>query len=160
MTGLFNRRYFNELAQSVLKIDKRNSAPTAVIILDIDKFKNVNDTYGHKVGDEVIILLSKTLQEHSRESDIISRWGGEEFVILLPQTTLEGAKIVAEKLRSRVEALELAISQEVFMKFTISLGVSKVRHAEHDDAESAINCADKALYRAKESGRNRVAVQL
>ena len=111
------------------------------------------------MGDAVITLLAKTLQEHSRESDIISRWGGEEFVILLPQTTLEGAKIVAEKLRTQIEDLELAISQEVFMKFTISLGVSKVKHTE-DDAESAINCADKALYRAKESGRNRVEVQL
>jgi len=154
MTQLYNRRYFTEMSESLLDLAKRNKTESAIIMLDIDKFKNVNDTYGHKVGDDVIISLSKTLQKLTRKSDIVSRWGGEEFVILLPNTNIDGALTIAQKIRVTVENLVLEKNRE--LKFTVSLGVSMVDTQNDLNIEASIGRADEALYEAKESGRNRV----
>ncbi len=156
MTKLYNRRYFMEISKSILDLAKRNKRCSAIIMLDIDKFKNINDTYGHKIGDDVIILLSGTLQKFTRKSDIVSRWGGEEFVMLLPHTSLEGALVIAEKIRVTVENLTLIVKENQELKFTISMGVSTVDTQNDLNIEAAINRADEALYEAKESGRNRV----
>jgi len=158
MTKLYNRRYFTEISKSLLDLAKRNKSYTTVIMLDIDKFKNVNDTYGHKVGDKVIISLASLLLKYSRKSDIVSRWGGEEFVVLLPQTNQEGAYTIAQKMRYEAENLVLKLEGNREVKFTISIGISHI-DLEHDlDVEMAIHRADEALYEAKSTGRNRVCL--
>jgi len=158
MTKLYNRRYFSELATTVVQLAKRSGLVYSVIMVDIDKFKRINDAYGHKVGDEVIIALAKVLKYNGRKSDIVSRWGGEEFVILLPQTKLDGAAEIAEKLRKNVERLQVFAGEDNKISFTISLGVATVNFEDCPDVEAVINNADKALYVAKESGRNRVEI--
>jgi len=158
MTKLYNRRYLAEITQHMLGLMRRSSSELAVIMLDIDKFKNVNDTYGHQVGDEVIIKLAQTLQEHTRKSDVICRLGGEEFLVLLPETDVKGAMLKAETFRKEVEKLTMTLADDITLKFTISLGVSQVRQDE-ENFDAAMNRADAALYEAKESGRNRVCLE-
>ncbi len=155
MTKLFNRRYLSEVTQPLLDLMYRNSSQLSVILLDIDKFKHINDTYGHQIGDDVIIKLAQTLQTYTRKSDIICRFGGEEFVILLPETTMEGAMSLAEVLRREVEKLVMVFSQKIELRFTISIGVSAVDKGEQN-LDAVITRADTALYEAKESGRNKV----
>ena len=155
MTKLYNRRYIAEITPHLIGLAQRNETDLSVIILDIDKFKNVNDTYGHKVGDDVIILLSQTLQKHTRQSDVVCRFGGEEFVILLPETPADGAFSLAETLRVKVEELVVPLENDQTLRFTISMGVSLVS-SEDKNLDTAITRADTALYEAKESGRNKV----
>ncbi|MBN2782143.1 MAG: GGDEF domain-containing protein [Campylobacterales bacterium] len=158
MTNLYNRRYFLDTSKMLFELAKRNGEDISVIMLDIDRFKAINDTYGHKIGDEVIISLSKKLIDYTRKSDVVCRFGGEEFVILLPNTDIDGATVISNKIRDRIENLIVDISEEKHLKFTVSIGVSKVDLKIDKDVESAVNRADKALYEAKNSGRNRVVV--
>ena len=155
MTKLYNRRYLSEITPHLLGLMRRNNSRLTVVMLDIDKFKNVNDTYGHQVGDDVIIKLAETLQKHTRTSDVIFRLGGEEFLVLLPETGVEGALSVAETLRSEVDKLMLLLGDEIELRFTISLGVAEVQKDEKS-FDLSMTRADAALYEAKESGRNRV----
>ena len=155
MTKLYNRRYLSEITQHLLGLMRRNGSKLAVVMLDIDKFKNVNDTYGHQVGDDVIIKLAQTLEKHTRTSDVIFRLGGEEFLILLPETGMDGALSMSETLRSEVEKLVLTLGNEIELRFTISIGISEVLRDE-ENFDAAMTRADSALYEAKESGRNRV----
>ena len=124
-------------------------------MLDIDKFKNVNDTYGHQVGDDVIIKLAQILQQLTRKSDVVFRLGGEEFLILLPETGMEGARSLAETLRIEVEKVLIRLEDGTELRFTISIGVSQVEAGEQN-FDASMTRADTALYEAKESGRNRV----
>ncbi len=158
LTKLYNRRYFTLMAEHTFDLAKREDADLSTIMLDIDKFKNVNDTYGHHVGDDVIVAISNLLSNTQRKPDIICRYGGEEFVILLPNTALDGAKVVAEKLREAVESLVIKLHSDITLKITISLGVAQVNTKEHKNIEYALKEADDALYRAKDSGRNRVCI--
>ncbi len=158
LTKLFNRRYFLQVSESILDLDKRNQTDTAIIMLDIDSFKKVNDTYGHKVGDDVLVSLSKLLEELSRKSDIVSRWGGEEFIILLPNTTLDGATVIAEKIRAAVQSHVVLLEDAKELKFTVSIGVSCVDNEKDNSIEAASQRADVALYEAKNGGRNKVCV--
>ena len=158
MTNLYNRRYFSELATTVVKLAKRSKLIYSIIMIDIDKFKSINDTYGHAIGDDVIVALAKLLKHNIRESDIVCRWGGEEFIILLPQTEQDGALMIAEKLRKTVETLSVTVRNNKKIYFTISLGVATSDSDNCTDIENVINNADKALYLAKESGRNMVKV--
>jgi len=160
MTKLYNRRYFTQISEHTLDLMKREKKNLSVIMLDIDKFKNVNDTYGHKVGDDVIIALSNKLLEHQRKSDICCRYGGEEFVILLPNTSINGANVLAQKIREDIEALTINISSNKDLKFTVSLGVSQVNLENEYNIELALKRADDALYEAKETGRNRVCCKM
>ena len=155
MTKLYNRRYLSEITQHLLGLMRRNSSALSVVMLDIDKFKKVNDTYGHQVGDDVIIKLAQTLQKYTRTSDVIFRLGGEEFLVLLPDTGVDGAMSVAETLRSEVEKLRLLLDDEIELHFSISIGVSEVQKGEHN-FNLSMTRADAALYEAKEGGRNRV----
>ena len=157
LTGLYNRRYFNEVAQDLINISKRKKEVFAVIMIDIDKFKNVNDTYGHSVGDEVIKTLSKTILETVRESDVVSRYGGEEFALLLPFTEKEGAFKIAEKIRQNVEDKKITFDDGKVIQFTVSLGVDFIRSSD-ENIEESLSRADSALYIAKGSGRNKVIV--
>jgi len=156
LTGLYNRRYFFMIGNELLEIAKRYHKNMSVIILDIDKFKSINDTYGHDVGDIALKELSRTIKDRTRESDVVSRFGGEEFVILLPETSLEQAKKLAEDLRSSVEKIEINLPDNEKLKFTISLGVAEVKVESGENLEKAIKNADEALYIAKETGRNKV----
>lgn len=156
LTKLYNRRYFSEISNDLFKIAIREETPLSIIMLDIDKFKNINDTYGHSVGDRVIIKLAKTLKRMQRESDITCRYGGEEFIILLPTTNLEGAKTFAEKIRKKVETFVMDATETQTLKFTISLGVSQIEFNDDKNVEIIISRADEALYKAKNGGRNQV----
>ncbi len=158
MTNLYNRRYFTKVSESILDLAKRNETDLTVLMLDIDRFKNINDTYGHGVGDDVIMSLASMLQAGSRKSDIISRWGGEEFVILLPDTNIDGALLISEKIRTAVEDLVINIEDKQELKFTVSIGVSQINIGRDVSVEDSINRADRAMYEAKESGRNKICV--
>ena len=148
LTGLYNRRHFYELVNPLLHVLKRDGKISTVLMLDIDKFKNVNDTYGHDVGDEILKDVTKVASKSIRESDILARFGGEEFTVFLPDTDYKDAIVVAQKIRTSVEDIRSVQN----IKSTISIGVSEVL----EDIDSAIKESDIALYEAKENGRNRV----
>ena len=158
MTNLYNRRYFNEISNNIVNLSKRENKELSIIILDIDKFKNVNDTYGHQFGDDVIISLSQILLKNQRKSDIICRYGGEEFVILLPYTSIDTAFDLAEKIRRIVESSKLTLPTNEIFQYTISLGVSKVYNNEDIDIHPALKRADNALYDAKCLNRNKTII--
>jgi len=155
LSKLYNRRYFTSSAEDILRIAKREKEPLSLIMLDIDNFKNVNDLYGHKVGDDVIVALSRKLLEIGRSSDVVCRFGGEEFIILLPKTALQSALIVANKIRESIEKLSIKTGETKMLSFTVSVGVSEINLKEQN-IEAAIKRADDALYMAKNSGKNRV----
>jgi len=159
MTKLYNRRYFSKISEHALDLAKREKNDISTIMLDIDKFKNVNDTYGHKVGDDVIIKLAEILQKYQRKSDIVCRYGGEEFVILLPNTNINGAKIVSNNIRALVEQNIILLDNKEKLKFTISLGVSQIDTQNELNIEPSLKRADDALYEAKETGRNKVCIR-
>lgn len=153
LTGLYNRLKLDELLRLHVSTAMRHGTPFSVIMLDIDKFKSVNDTYGHQVGDTLLQEIAHVLKINIRLEDALGRWGGEEFLILLPATTSEGATALAEKLREAIEAYSFStVGQR-----TSSFGVAS--YTQGDDTKSIIGRADEALYRAKESGRNRVEAE-
>lgn len=153
MTGLFNRRHFNSLAATEWERFRRYRRPLAILMLDIDFFKSINDRYGHGVGDRVLIQVANACRDQQRKSDIAARLGGEEFALLLPETNLQAAIIVAERLRDTVSRNVLALP-DGDISVTISVGVSAAR--EGIALEDMLSEADRALYEAKGSGRNRV----
>jgi len=150
LTQLFNRLKIDELLDAELKRASRYLNPFSVIMLDLDKFKSVNDTYGHQAGDEVLKELALILKTNVRESDIVGRWGGEEFIIIAPNTNMEDAVELAEKLREKISEFKFSFAGHK----TSSFGVAAYRAG--DDEKSLIKRADDALYHAKESGRNKV----
>jgi diguanylate cyclase (GGDEF)-like protein len=156
MTKLYNRRYFAMISEHSVDLAKRLKQYVSMIILDIDDFKKINDTYGHQVGDKAIISLANILISSKRKSDIICRYGGEEFVLMLPNTSLDGAKVVAEKIRKDTQSMYVEHGQNQLLSFTISLGVSVVDVQNNNAIQLAIKEADKALYKAKNSGKNKV----
>jgi len=152
LTGLANRRKFDEEVQKHIKSHIRHSYKLSMIMIDIDHFKKINDTFGHNEGDNILKLLASLLQEHVREEDLVSRWGGEEFIVLLPYTNLEGAALVAEHLRAKIHYIMLQDTKELSCSFGV---------AEYNDSlsvEEWISNADEALYAAKASGRDCVKV--
>ncbi len=153
LTGLKNRRGFLEACDEALRRHRRSGQPVSIILADLDHFKQVNDALGHAAGDGVLREIARTFVSSLREQDTVGRWGGEEFVLLLPDTPLAGALRVAETLRRKVADLPIAAGAA---PLTLSLGVAVYRPGT--DIEETIARADRALYRAKEAGRNRVAV--
>ncbi len=153
LTGLRNRRALENDILSLLELSNRYSENTSFIMFDLDFFKNVNDSYGHDAGDEVLKTLSRATEEVVRSSDLIYRIGGEEFVIILPKTNIHGASTLAEKLRQKIESLDFHLVGHL----TISLGV--VEHMKTESLRQILIRADEALYEAKTSGRNRVVVK-
>ncbi|MCX7656475.1 MAG: diguanylate cyclase [Treponemataceae bacterium] len=150
LTGLFNRRHFEEIVQSEYDRFMRYRDPLAMIMYDIDHFKYINDSYGHQEGDRILKELTALISHHIRKTDVHARWGGEEFMILLPQTSLTMAWDVAEKIRQLVESYDFKLPQSV----TISAGVTVAY--SHESFEQTISRVDYALYTAKRMGRNRV----
>lgn len=154
LTGLYNRRYWQERFDSNFKLAKRRESPVTAMMLDIDHFKAVNDTFGHQAGDKVIQKLAEVIRENLRETDIAGRYGGEEFAIVLVDTDQSSAKSVAERIR--VMASECAVEHEGHtITFTVSVGLA-VFSNQHRSAMQWLEMADQALYEAKQSGRNRV----
>jgi len=156
LTSLYTRRYFIEISENILNLAIRKRTDTFVIMIDIDDFKNVNDTYGHKVGDDVIVQCANIFKKLTRESDIICRWGGEEFVILFPETNLDGALKISEKIRASIQENEILLEDNKKLEFTISIGLSKIKTVDKADIHVSISRADEALYEAKHSGKNKV----
>jgi len=150
LTGLFNRKAFNDLLARELAAVKRDDHPLSLVMVDLDHFKNVNDTYGHDAGDVVLKDLADIMRTVSRPRDLPCRWGGEEFAWLLPETTLEHASLAADRLRHAIESHSFAAVGTL----TASFGVAVV--GGDDDADTLCKRADQALYRAKDGGRNRV----
>jgi diguanylate cyclase (GGDEF)-like protein len=155
LTGLNNRRAFYSLGTPIWNISLRHDNALAVILLDIDTFKSINDTFGHLCGDEVLTAIAKVMQMTIREQDIMARWGGEEFIVLLPETDLQAAVHLAERLRNAIEKLQLGCVDSDF-KITASFGVAQ-RDNQHQSLEALISAADVYLYRGKESGKNVVS---
>jgi len=154
LTGLYNRHKFSELYISSYTSMVQREAKMSLIIVDIDFFKKVNDTYGHNIGDKVLIQVAHSLIRTLRNIDIVCRWGGEEFVILLPTASLENAAVLSEKLRENMYHLDI----DKIDAISASFGVAEVR--EGDEMQDVIDRADKALYLAKDSGRNCVKTEL
>ena len=151
LTGLLNRRYIIERLENDLVKYNINKKKFAVIIADIDFFKKVNDTYGHDCGDCVLKLISKTLQDALRDQDFVSRWGGEEFLILLPETDIGGARILADRVRQTIEN-QVMEYDEVKVSITMTFGVTV--NEDYEIIRDTIKKADKALYDGKNHGRN------
>jgi len=152
LTGLYNRFKLDESLHIEIDRMKREKTPLSVIMMDIDKFKTINDNFGHLIGDQVIKQVATVLNDNTRKTDVLGRWGGEEFMILCSNTPIETAHDIAEKLRIRIKNSHF----ETRKTETASFGVSEFE--EGDDIDSFINRADNALYLAKDNGRNRVEV--
>jgi diguanylate cyclase (GGDEF)-like protein len=155
LTGLFNRRYLEEALETEIRRAARYDLPLSVNMVDIDHFKLYNDAHGHTRGDEVLRIVARRLREQTRNADIVTRYGGEEFVIILPMTTKPHARLVAEKLRSAIASTVIAGSAEgEETGLTISVGVATFP-SDSSTATGLLQAADAALYAAKDRGRNR-----
>lgn len=157
LTKLYNHKHFHEVIQMEFERAARYKQPLSLLMIDIDHFKNVNDSYGHLVGDDILSKLSTLFMGHIRKTDIASRYGGEEFAILLPQTSGDKALILAERIRADVEntLFETEIGN---LKLTVSLGICDSMQSGMETAIDLINNADEALYRAKDAGRNQIKI--
>ena len=158
LTSLYNRRYFFSIVVDIVNLAKRDKKNISMLMLDIDKFKNINDTYGHQSGDEVIIHLSESLRMITRNSDIACRYGGEEFLILLPNTDADGALKIAEKIRKYVMESRSFLINKPLVNYTVSIGVHELNIFGNQNVEASINKVDQALYIAKKNGRNKSVV--
>jgi len=152
LTSLPNRLAFNDRLAEELSRSRRHGTPLSIAVWDIDFFKAINDTYGHKSGDKALIIISKLLSQHCRKSDFLARFGGEEFVMLLPVTHGKDALVVANKLREIVEKSSFNANGSR-VNITLSCGITE--HIAGDDNESIFERADSALYTAKQTGRNK-----
>jgi diguanylate cyclase len=159
LTGLYNRKYLNKAIQALQDQYKEEGVPFTVIMMDIDYFKKINDTHGHKVGDSVLEFIGQTITGSVKGRDVPARYGGEEFIVLLPATPSEGGCTLAESLRKQISSKTLKITktQTTIGVVTVSCGVAQVR--EDDTVDTVVDRADKALYLAKRNGRNRVMTE-
>ncbi|MEW5909416.1 MAG: GGDEF domain-containing protein [Thermodesulfobacteriota bacterium] len=156
LTGFYNRRYLNQTGKKLFMLSDRHNRPLSAIIADIDHFKTINDAYGHATGDNVLISFADVCRTMIRESDLASRYGGEEFCFLLPETDSGSACHVAERLKAGISNMEVREGSRT-IRITASFGVSE-RFEDDDSVENILNRSDEALYEAKRSGRNRVVL--
>jgi len=155
LTGVKNRRSYFDSSDSMIPHIRREKQDLGVLMIDIDKFKSINDTHGHATGDEALKIVANELIKVVRKSDIFGRIGGEEFATTLPNTSLEGTMLVAEKMRTIIEKIDFASDDGSLIKLRVSIGVSMLED-EDNTLEDLLHRADLALYKAKESGRNQV----
>lgn len=156
LTGIYNRRHFLHLAELELERVTRHQHNLAFLMIDVDRFKSINDTYGHSVGDKVLQRLTQVMRESLRKIDIFGRLGGEEFAVLMPQTDEQQARHAAERLREAVQQSRVVIAQGE-VTFTVSIGIQALS-TEADTLDLLMKRADEALYQAKEGGRNQVVI--
>ncbi|GAC17673.1 GGDEF domain-containing protein [Paraglaciecola arctica] len=154
LTELYNRRYMNDLVDKEIQDFNRTNDGIGIILIDIDYFKKINDQYGHKVGDDVLVRVAQIIKKQVRKQDLISRWGGEEFLIILPDTPLIDVQLSAERIRAAFLTYDWLKEIGEDVSPTITAGISELKQAESLD--SAIARADRALYKGKADGRNRV----
>jgi diguanylate cyclase (GGDEF)-like protein len=150
LTDLFNRRYFMSLIQNENNRFERYRRPTSLMMIDIDEFKNINDQLGHAIGDNVLSEIAKLIVATKRKADIAARFGGDEFLVLLPETSEKNALVLAERLRKEVESY--AVWRDRQLKVTVSIGIAEA----NEELVPLVKWADDALYRAKRAGRNQV----
>ena len=158
MTGLHNRRWLEEMYTREINRSNIGNFSLTAFMIDVDHFKNVNDTYGHLAGDQVLISVARTLVHSLRPSDMPVRYGGEEFTVFLPGTTTENAKVIAERIRSNMENMSVVLPDGNVIPVTVSIGFAE--RVDGDTVASLIERADQAVYQAKENGRNRVCQNL
>ncbi len=154
LTGLINRRVLLKILQAEMEKYQQRGEPFSLMMLDLDRFKRINDNYGHITGDEVLKVTARILEQQLRSSDIVARYGGEEFMAVLPGTGAESAFAVAERIRHAIESAEVYSSAKELLPLSTSIGV--IEYSGNETIEQAINRADELLYIAKEQGRNRV----
>jgi len=157
LTKLYNRRYFNEIIKNLMKISQRDKKPLVIAMLDIDDFKKVNDTYGHGIGDIAIKRIAEVFNKTIRTSDISIRFGGEEFIIIFPDTNITNCQKICEKLRVKIEESIIKVNDKKEFSLTVSIGLSQI---EIDDLneDQALYKVDKALYKSKKQGKNQVNI--
>ncbi len=157
LTGTFNRKAFDKRLLEQMQEAEEKESELTLIMIDIDHFKNFNDNFGHLIGDEVLKIVARTLTDSVKGMDMVARFGGEEFAVILPRTPIGGGMIVGEAIRKVIASKELKRKStgEHYGQVTISLGVASYRH-HHDTPQNLIKRADEALYRSKKAGRNRV----
>jgi diguanylate cyclase (GGDEF)-like protein len=154
LTGLYTHRFFQDALDRELKLSDRAGTPLSLILIDVDRFKKCNDTYGHGVGDEVLRRIARVLTDVIRDTDIVARYGGEEFVVALRDITKDTVLVIAERIRKAVENLELE-HEDGLVRVTVSLGTATYP-SDTPQREKLFYLADSALYAAKRQGRNRV----
>ncbi|MFT5521145.1 MAG: diguanylate cyclase (GGDEF)-like protein [Enterobacterales bacterium] len=154
LTDAYNRRYFIELAEREISRSRRYSHILSLLMIDIDYFKKINDKYGHLTGDEVLISLVKIIKENMRNNDILARFGGEEFIMLLPDTDLNGSIVFTERLQKKLSLLEFKSLEGESFSITVSIGISQFE--SKIDMDAWLNQADEAMYQAKDSGRDQI----
>jgi two-component system, cell cycle response regulator len=159
LTGLFNRRAFEKKIGEEFERSKRYGHPLSVVILDIDNFKKINDTYGHHGGDAALVRISEILRERSRRSDFPSRFGGEEFVLVLPETDQDSAIQVARKFHEEIRSCSFGTVDKPFV-LTVSMGLTSSTKKEYSDWREMVADADCALYQAKNTGKDRIEICL
>ena len=156
LTNIPNRRYFFDLGEKIFLLSKRDNKELSLLLLDIDLFKNVNDTYGHDIGDEILKLVASTIKDNIRNSDILARYGGEEFVILLNETDSQGAQNISRKIKDLIENLNYKVINKI-LKTTVSIGIASIKK-DDIDLNDMIKRADKGMYKSKERGRNAITL--
>lgn len=158
LTGLFNRHWMNEFFKRQISRALTDNKPLVVMLADLDNFKKINDTYGHLAGDDVLSTVARVLNKQIRAADLLARFGGEEFAMILPDTSIDEAKLIAERIRFAVAAKQIKFDGDTHQQthVTISLGLTSLMLG--DDITKILARADKALYQAKEHGRNRIEV--
>ena len=159
LTGIFNRRYFGATMEHAFDHSNRYGRPLSVAIIDVDRFKDINDSFGHQAGDVVLTEVAKRFSGSVRSSDFLARYGGEEFVVLLPETQLDDAVMFGEKLRDAVASSPVPIAEGCALPVTVSVGTASLAHTRFNSPSEMITAADQALYRAKRNGRNRVEAE-
>ncbi len=160
LTGVHNRRFFHDVLNRESERSKRHNQPLSLIILDIDHFKVINDTFGHLAGDQVLREIGRIIRENIRTIDTVCRYGGEEFAVILPQTELEAASLIAERLRTSIAEFPFSTGKENPLMVTASLGVACWHGSDYLNKQGTelVQAADRALYAAKDTGRNRTCM--
>ena len=151
-TGVYNNKFFKTISEMELDKAKRKIGPLSIMILDLDNFKKLNDTYGHLVGDEVLKRLGFVLKNNTRKYDLVSRFGGEEFIILLPNTKIKRAKVVCDRIRRQVQ------NDRELNKYSVTFSGGLTEYKKLDSIKKMQLRADKAVYQAKKKGKNRIEV--
>ena len=158
LTNLYNRRAFNEITTPIWHSAIRHDQELCIILLDIDRFKSINDTYGHATGDQVLREISSAIENIVRDGDVLARWGGEEFAIMLPLTSLEQAITMAERIRETISEMEIIVENNI-IRTTVSIGIAQKDSNIHS-IDKLFTLADASLYQAKNSGRNMVCTEI
>jgi diguanylate cyclase (GGDEF)-like protein len=157
LTGLYNRHHFNDRAAAEFQLSTRQNLPLSVVLIDADHFKSINDCHGHSAGDMALQAIARACTRSIRLSDVLGRYGGDEFALLLPITDTDAAVAVAERIRETVEAMQVDVREELSLRVTVSLGIATLAPAG-GSLDELIRRADRALYHAKHSSRNRVGL--